>query len=94
MLFRDLKTGLAIGLTALLFSSGAWAGTLGSMPADSPATPETDDRGDVNPIRTKNIATEIFDGTARTNGMKGFMLAAGDVWFELDRGTAFRRSKH
>ena len=65
MLFRHLKTGLAIGLTALLFSSGADAAEIRRhVPAvnDDTATTDVDELmdADLQPYRAKMISAQAF----------------------------------
>ena len=88
MLFRDFKTGLGIGLTALLLSSGAGAGTIGGAPGmDDPDTPQ-DERLRVSDLRATTIATEIFGGTARANSRLR-LTHQDDVFLMLGRATRF-----
>ena len=67
MLFRDLRTGLAVGLTALLFSSGAGAAEIRQHMAavdDDPGTPgdETVEAADAafHPYRATMISAQAF----------------------------------
>ena len=83
MLFRDFKTGLAIGLTALLFSSGAVAATIGGAPMDDPRTPDENEKNRLGRLTT-TIATEIFGGSARDNRTMEFMVPADKVWLLLE----------
>ena len=84
MLFRDLKTGLAIGLTALLFSSVAGAATIGGAPPDTnnPATPQ-DDRMTISRLPATTIATEIFGGSARVNSRMRLSAGNDDVFLRF-----------
>ena len=79
MLFRDFKTGLAIGLSALLLSSVAEAATIGGpVPdVDSARTPDFDDRTTISTLPVTRIATEIFGGSARQNSR--IELSAGET---------------
>ena len=87
MLFRHFKTGLAVGLTALLFSSGSFlphaeAGTLGGGPGVEDMD-GNNQRTTLTRLMSRTIATEIFDGSGRTNSDKEFVT--GDVHYLFER---------
>ena len=89
MLFRDFKTGLGMGLTALLLSSGAFsphAAEIGGAPAneDSARTPDVDDRGGITRLRATVVAAEVFGRSARLNARHQLNAGKDSVWLMLD----------
>ena len=89
MLFRDFKTGLGMGLTALLLSSGAFsphAAEIGGAPAneDSARTPDVDDRGSISRLRATVVAAEVFGRSARLNARHQLDAGKDSVWLMLD----------
>ena len=86
MLFRDFKTGLAIGLTALLFSSGAVAGTLGAAPpGEDDDSTLANERVSLDRFIPTTIATEIFGGTSSAAGRVTLTTKEDSVFFQFNR---------
>ena len=96
MLFRHLKTGLAIGLTALLFSSVAGAAEIRRHVAgvnDDTTTTEVDELMDASlePYRAKMISAQAF-GNPRASLNLAIDPASGDATATSGIWIAFPRS--